>query len=153
MPTPEPTSWTLHLAARRPLRAAAAVIIIIFALYGISAFIPAGWGVGGKVLILGLSGFLLVSAIAEFLLPVTYTLDAEGAHVRLPGSHRVMAWDRVRRVYLQPDGIKLSPLVARGWLESYRGVFLRTPRREAVLVQVRAWMEAAGVTPVIEEEV
>jgi len=150
--TPEPTSWTLHLVARRPARAIVALVIIFFALFGAAAFMPAQWGVGGKVLILCLAGILLLSSIAEFLLPVTYTLDAGGAHARLPGTHRVLAWNRVRRVYLQRDGIKLSPLTARGWMESYRGVFLRTPRREAVLEQVRAWLDAAGVSPEISED-
>jgi len=129
-----------------------AVLVIFFALYGIALFIPPEWGVGGKTAILCLAGILLLSAIAEFLFPVTYTLDADGAHARLPGTHRVLAWNRVRRVYLRPDGIKLTPLAARGWIESYRGVFLRAPERDAVLQQVRAWLDAAGVMPVIEED-
>jgi hypothetical protein len=150
--SPESTSWTLHLAAHRPARAIVAIIIIFFALYGVALFIPPDWSAGGKAVILCLAGLLLLISIAEFLLPVTYTLDAEGAHARLPGTHRVLAWNRVRRVYLQPDGIKLSPLAARGWVESYRGVLLRTQRRDVVLEQVRAWLDAAGVTPMFEEE-
>lgn len=152
MTQPDPTSWTQHLAARRPARAVLAVLIIFFALYGVALFIPPQWGVAGKVVILSLAALLLLSSIAEFLLPVTYTLDADGAHARLPGAHRVLAWNRVRRVYLLPDGIKLSPLVARGWMESYRGVLLRTNRREEVLQQVRAWLDAAGASPEIEED-
>ena len=128
-----------------------ALLIIFFTLFAVEAFIPDAWGLGGKLLMLGLAALLLLSSIAEFLLPVTYTLDAEGAHARLPGSHRMLAWNRVRRVYLQPNGIKLSPLAARGWVESYRGVLLRTPRRDEVLAQVRAWLDAAGVSPEIEE--
>ena len=150
--SPEPTSWTLHLAARRPARAIAAILLIVFALFGVAALLPAGWDTVGKAVMLLLASLLLFASIAEFLLPVTYTLDAEGAHARLWGSHRVLPWNRVRRVYLQRDGIKLSPLTTRGWAESYRGVFLRTPRREAVLEQVRAWLEAAGASPEISDE-
>ncbi|MHB9109327.1 MAG: hypothetical protein ACYDCO_19910 [Armatimonadota bacterium] len=152
MTQPKSTTWTLHLAVRRPGRAIVSLLIIFITLFAVAAFVPDAWGLGGKILMLGLAVMLLLSSIAEFLLPVTYTLDAEGAHARLPGSHRVLAWDRVRRVYLRPDGIKLSPLAARGWIESYRGVFLRTPERDAVLEQVRAWLDAAGVSPEIEEE-
>lgn len=148
---PESTTWTLHLAARQPGRAIVALVIIFLTLFAV-AFFMQGWNLGGKILILALAVLLLLSSIAEFLFPVTYTLDAEGAHVRLPGSHRVLAWNRVRRVYLRLDGIKLSPLAARGWIESYRGVFLRTPSRDEVLEQVRAWLDAAGVTPEIEED-
>jgi len=151
MSNPEPTTWTLHLAARRPGRAIVALIIIFLTLFAV-AFFTQGWNLGGKILILGLAVLLLLSSIAEFMFPVTYTLDAEGAHARLPGSHRVLAWNRVRRVYLRPDGIKLSPLAARGWIESYRGVLLRTPSRDEVLEQVRAWLDAAGVSPEIEED-
>lgn len=152
MTQPEPRSWTLHLAAHQPVRAIVALLIIVFTLFAVEAFIPAAWGLGGKILILGLAVVLLVSSIAEFLLPVTYTLDAEGAHARLPGSHRLLAWSRVRCVYLRPDGIKLSPLAARGWIESYRGVLLRTTQRDEVLAQVRAWLDAVGVSPEIVEE-
>ena len=58
----------------------------------------------------------------------------------------------MRRVYLRPDGIKLSPLTTRGWAESYRGVLLREADRGALLARVQAWLDAAGVHPEIIEE-
>jgi hypothetical protein len=152
MTEPEPMTWTIHLAAQRPGRAAVAVLLIVLALFAVSVLAPAQWGEGGRVLMLLLTALLLFAAIAEFLLPVTYTLNAAGAQARLPGSTRVLSWTRVRRVYLRPDGIKLSPLVASGWMEQYRGVFLRTYDREAVLSTVRAWLADAGVTPEFIEE-
>ena len=152
MTTPETTSWTVHLAAHRPGRAVVTVIIIIFALFGVAALVPPQWDTASKVMMLLLAGVLLFSSVAEFLLPITYTLDGEGAHARILFTHRVLAWNRVRRVYLERNGIKLSPLAARNWIESYRGVYLRTPLRDAILAQVCAWLESAGVTPTISEE-
>ncbi|OPZ79759.1 MAG: hypothetical protein BWY76_03497 [bacterium ADurb.Bin429] len=153
MTEPEPMTWTVHLAAQRPGRAAVAILLIVLALFGVNALAPAQWGEGGRVLMLLLTALLLFASVAEFLLPVTYTLDAGGAQARLPGSTRLLPWARVRRVYLRPDGIKLSPLVASGWMEQYRGVFLRTYDREAVLCAVRAWLADAGVTPEFVEDV
>jgi len=145
-------TWTIHLAARRPGRAVLLLIIIGLALFGVAALLPAAWTLPGRLMLLALSALLLIGSIAEFLLPVTYTLDGDGAHARHLGSHRVLPWHRVRRVYLRPDGIHLSPLSTRSWAASYRGVTLRTPDRDAVLAQVRAWTDHAGVTPEISEE-
>ena len=148
----EPTCWTVHLAARRPARAVALVGFFLPALFAVAALAPREWGTGGMVLVVLLSAVLLISAVSEFLFPVIYTLDAEGAHARWAGQHRFLPWQRVRRVYLRADGIKLSPLDAHGWMDSYRGVYLRTPERDAVLRDLRAWWEAADVTPVMSED-
>ncbi len=142
----EAMSWRVHLAARRPWQAVAVVVIILLGLSAVSALALPGWGMGGKSLLVLLAAVLLFGSIAEFLFPVTYTLDAAGAHSRYPGSYRTLPWERVRRVYLRPDGIKLSPLAIRSWAETYRGVMLRTTEREAVLADIRAWLAATGVT-------
>ena len=144
MANPAPISWTIHLAAHRPGKAAAALLIIALALAAFSSL-------HAPPLIIALAALCLFGSIAEFLLPVTYTLDAQGAHARHFGSHRLLPWERVRRVYLEPDGIKLSPLTIRSWVESYRGVKLRTPRRDEVLVQVCAWLEVMGVSAKVIE--
>lgn len=147
-----PYIWSVHLAARRPGRAVVVLLVILFALFGVAALVPHSWNAAGRILLVVLSAILLLGSIAEFLLPVTYTLDEAGAHARYWGSHRVISWARVRRVYLRSDGIHLSPLAARSWADAYRGVTLRTPARDAVLAQVRDWLDDAGVTPEISEE-
>lgn len=152
MAHPTPTTWTLHLAARQPKRAALAIGIILVTLWAVNGLIPVDWGTSGRIIFLLMTALLLVGSIAEFLLPVTYTLDDEGAHARLPGSHRVLPWSRVRRVYLRPHGIKLSPLTTRSWAESYRGVVLRADDRDALLETVRAWLADAGVTPEVVDD-
>lgn len=145
MPDIESTTWTIHLAARHPGRTVAALATIILGLFAFAAF-SVHW------VVLLLAGLLLVGSIAEFLLPVTYTLDAEGAHMRHLGSHRILPWTRVRRVYLRRNGIKLSPLPYENWIEAYRGVMLRTPDPDAAYARVRLWLEAAHVAPEIITE-
>lgn len=152
MSIPTPTTWKIHLAAHQPKRAVTALLFVVLALFAVNTLMPPAWGPGGRLLILALSALLLIGSIAEFLFPVTYTLDAEGAHSRHFGSHRLLPWSRVRRVYLRRDGIKLSPLAVESWAENYRGVYLRTEERDAVLDAVRAWLHEAHVEPEIVEE-
>ncbi|MHB9025605.1 MAG: hypothetical protein ACYC7E_15790 [Armatimonadota bacterium] len=146
MSYPEPTTWTIHAAARKPAKAAVAVLIILVALLAVNAL-------GGTWVHLVLAALLLVGSIAEFLFPVTYTLDAAGAHSRHLGSHRVVPWERVRRVSLRPRGVKISPLPAPGWAEAYRGVLLRTVERDTIVRDVHAWLESVGSdAETVEEE-
>lgn len=140
-----PTVWTVHLARQRPGRA-----IVSLAMIALVVVFIARWS--GSALMTALSALLLAGSISEFLLPVTYTLDPEGAHQRHWFSHRVLSWQRVHRVYMRPDGIKLSPLVVHSWVDSYRGIFLRTDDRDAVLCTVQEWLEIVGVTPDYIEE-
>lgn len=152
MTSPEPTRWTLHLAARRPARAVALGAILLLGLFAVAALTPREWGGSGMLLVMVISAVVLISAVAEFLFPVTYTLDADGVHARWVGNRRSLSWQHVRRVYLRPDGIQLSPLTTRGWVESYRGILLRTTERDTVLQELRAWWSVAGVTPVVSED-
>jgi hypothetical protein len=145
MTHPEPTTWTIHLARRRPGLTAAVLLVLFFGLVAVQATF-------GSWVLTVLATVLIIGNIAEFLFPVTYRLDARGASARQFFSYRILPWAQVRRVYLSPNGIKLSPLAARSWAETYRGVELRTPDRESVLAQVRAWLEAEGVTPRFSED-
>jgi hypothetical protein len=144
------------MAAQQPARAAVAVLVILLGMAAVAAMVeiarPAGWGTGALLLMELLAALVLFGSVAEFLLPVTYTLDASGAHARHLGSHRVLPWARVRRVYQTSAGVKLSPLPASGWAEGFRGVLLRTRDREAVLATIRAWLTEAGVPASVVEE-
>jgi hypothetical protein len=145
MTTPAPITWTVHLAKRRPGRAVAVVLCILLGAMAVAAL-------GGSPVLVALAIVLLTTAVAEFLLPVTYGLDAEGAHVRFLFAHRVLRWSRVRRVYLRPNGLTLSPLARSGWTEAYVGVTLRTRERDAVARDVRAWLASAGVEAEFDED-
>lgn len=145
MSNPEPSTWTIHLAKKRPGKAVVAIIIIILALFAVQT-VWQNW------ILIALAALLLIGSLAEFFFPVTYTLDERGASSRHFGSYRILPWSQVRRVYLFRHGIKLSPLGARSWAETYRGVMLRMTDREAVLAHIQAWLDAAGVTPSIIED-
>jgi hypothetical protein len=152
MTTPTPTSWTVHLAAAAPRRAAVAVGVILLALMGVALLVPENLGVGGRLAFIGAAAAALLGAVADFLFPVTYTLDAAGAHQRVLGRHRLLPWSRVQRVYLSRIGIQLSPLAAPSWREGLQSLTLRAPDPTVCWTQVRAWLAAAGVEPDIREE-
>ena len=84
--------------------------------------------------------FVLVSAVAEFLFPVTYRLSPQGAELRGLLQHRAIAWTEVRRAYCLPFGVKLSPLDRPGRLEPFRGLLLRFAENDS---QVLAFIRQA----------
>lgn len=119
-----------HLAADRPQVAAAALL-------------------GGAVLVLaaatllrvpafGLLGALIVGgSLADFLLPCSWLVTATGVARRGFLLRRDLAWERVLRAYALPDGVLLSPLPERSWLDAYRGLFVPAgDDREGLLAQV-----------------
>jgi hypothetical protein len=74
----------------------------------------------------GLLGSAMVLAgSAEYLLPIRYSLSAEGAEVRYGWVHLLIEWDRVRRVLVAGDSVKLSVFDRENRLEPFRGAVLR----------------------------
>lgn len=109
--------WTIHLARRRPGRALAALVIVAA---GAVAAAVAFQGLWAGIL----AAVLLVGAIGDFLFPVRYTLNAEGAQARGLVMRRRIAWRQVRRVARDRLGVKISPLPRPSRLEAYRGIYL-----------------------------
>ena len=132
-------TWTVHLLRREPGRGKGIALCL------------------GGTLLLGLLLFhnpalallpvaVLALSLSDFLLPVRYTLTAQGAQARSLVSHLEMPWGDVRHAYLADDGVKLSPLRRRGsrW-ESLRGIFLSfgDDNRGAVTETVKRLREEA----------
>lgn len=84
-------------------------------------------------------GVVLFSAIADFLLPMTFTLTRRAAMMRGWFKAQRIEWQDVRAVHEDDSGVKLSPFAHRSRLEPYRGVYLWfNGNRE----QVMAWVKA-----------
>ena len=90
----------------------------------------------------------LLLSLSEFLFPIRYTLTHSGAQARQGPVVLEIAWRDVKRAWLAPDGIKLSPLARpTSRLEPLRGVFLRfAGSDEATIIAAvrRARAEAAS---------
>lgn len=131
--------WQVHLARSRPQRAVG-VLVAAFISAALCFFLFRNWLYAGFCVV------AIVSATTEFLFPIRYRLDAEGAEMRNLHNWRRIAWSEVKKAYLLEDGVKLSPLRLRTRLEQFRGVFLRfgpePGTQEEVLAAVRRFRDA-----------
>lgn len=106
-----------HLAAEQPGRAAAAVV-------GSLLVVALAARLFGSPVFAVLGGLFVFGSLADFLLPCTWRLTTAGAERRGFLLGRQLAWPRVQRAYVLPDGVLLSPLPKRTWLDTYRGLFV-----------------------------
>jgi hypothetical protein len=114
--------WTVHLARSQPAK-----------LLGIAAAIAAasclGWmAFDGWVGAL-LGGVLLLSAVAEFLLPIRYRLTTNGAYCSYGLARLMIPWRSVRRIIEGTQSVRLSPFRTPSRLDAFRGVELRYPEQ------------------------
>jgi len=132
MPSPQHAApravlqWTVHLAAKQPAKAVAAVLVSTAVIAAAATLSP---------LFGAAAGWLMFASVAEFMLPVTYSITAEGVEARHLWTFARLNWSSVRRVCVCHDGVKLSPLSSPTRLEAFRGVFIRfgEGNRDAVL--------------------
>jgi hypothetical protein len=76
---------------------------------------------------MGLLGFaMILASTADYWLGSNFKLDARGASARVGLSLTAMEWANVKRVIVEPNAIKLSPLAEENRMDSFRGVILRT---------------------------
>lgn len=137
--------WTVHLLRRHPWRFLVLLPVIFFALVFLHS-LAAGW----FITLLALAIFFF--AIAEFLLPIHYQIDDEGVHSRLFGSHRLLPWVSIRRIYCYKNSLLLSTMAKRTRLESYRGLLLRCVDSPEMLQILQGWFAAKALSPEIIEE-
>lgn len=138
-------NWSIHLLQRNPWRIVVLVPIIFFTLVFLRA-LSADW------FIIVLALVIFIFAIAEFILPLHYRIDDMGVHMRFFGSHRLLRWTNIRRVYCYKNEIFLSTLAKHSRLEGYRGLLLRCDDTQATLLVLRNWFEAKGLFPEIIED-
>ncbi|HUT32087.1 MAG TPA: hypothetical protein VNE39_01290 [Planctomycetota bacterium] len=68
---------------------------------------------------------VLAGSLARYFVPTDYELDGSGASVRFLGHLRRVGWGDVRRFFVAPEGVQLSPFERPSRLESFRGTLLR----------------------------
>ncbi len=106
-------TWRMHPAARRPLAAAlAALVIFAFSVVAAFTFGHSGWGV--------LSAGVLLFSLNRFFLPSTFVIDESGIAATFPLGVRRLEWKMVRRFEPGPHEVVLSTNVRRTWLNAGR---------------------------------
>ena len=136
--------WSVHLARSAPSKVAVVALVIL-------ASAALCFYLFHNFLFAAFIAIALVGATAEFLFPIRYRINAAGIEMRNLHQLRRMEWREVRKAYLQPDGVKLSPLALPTRLEAFRGIFLRfgsgAGSEEAVLAAVRKFRDVVRSNP------
>lgn len=130
----EPLTWRSRPADKDPQKLwVIGVVAVVALVLGFALF---------RNVLLGLLGFaIILGSTAEFWLGSLYRLDEKGVSARVGLSTTSMAWEDVKRVLEEADGVKLSPLAEPGRLDPFRGVKLRfgTELREKVYDTIRRY--------------
>lgn len=131
---PESLAWTVRLSEKTPEKVITIWIVAVLC------------GLGGVFLLhsiaFGLIGFIAITAsTAEYWMGATYRVDAKGAQCRVGFSTTAIEWTNVKRVVVDNNTLKLSPLEKESRSDPFRGVTLRVneSNREAVLSLLRIY--------------
>jgi hypothetical protein len=109
--------WSVHMGRGRPWKLAAGVAAILAACA--AAFFLLQNPITPIVI-----AFVLLAALGDLFFPMHFRITTEGAYRRNFVSSAGIRWKDVRKCYLGPDGIKISPLGRRSRLEPFRGIYL-----------------------------
>jgi hypothetical protein len=115
----EPTTlaWSVRPAQDSPQK----LVVVV-----VAAMVAAGFGflISGSP-VLALAGLGIVAgATAEFWLGTSYRLTEKEASARCGLSLTAIAWADVRRVEIDGNRVKLSPLASATRMDAFRGVVL-----------------------------
>ncbi len=116
-------TWTSCPARDQPRAALLTVVYAAAVALAVHLYFGSPW-------LTALGGLVVLGGAAEFLLPSTYTLTSAGAERHGWIGRQRLAWGEVKAVFVRPDGVQLSPLVAPRRLEAHRLLFLRCGQRQ-----------------------
>jgi len=103
-----------------------------------------GWAIMGNPILAAFGILMVLGPSSEFLLPIRYSVTAQGASSRWGVNTTMIAWQDVRRVVKGDSGIKLSPLEKPGRMSAFRGVYLRFGKenRQEIERAVAYWCQS-----------
>ena len=138
--------WTVHLLRRDPARARVVVLaMLLSSALGVWLF--------RSPLFLFVGPLLLLSATAEYLLPIRYRLTDRRACAAYGLARLEISWDRVKRRDTGSTAVKLSPFAVPNRLDNFRGILLRfgkpgeTGQRDDVLRTIDERIAASRPVP------
>lgn len=110
--------WRYHPAAKNKAKAGlVGLVILLFGLF-------VGW-YSQSIIFALLAALILTASLGVFFFPTRYTLEEEGFTVEFLGTRQLKKWSNFVRAEPEKNGIFLSPFARKGFLEHYRGVFIR----------------------------
>ncbi len=129
-------TWKVHLLREQPRKLLLVIPVAAMSLVASHVFF--------HTFTFGLIAmFLIMASLAEYLFPIRFEIDSQGASARTLTARTRIEWSRVKKYYLDDRGIKLSPLSRQTRLEAYRGVYLMFgDRRDEVIEAVKEIRDA-----------
>jgi hypothetical protein len=125
-------AWQVHPLTEAPAVKSVTLTGIVLGLSVAVGLSFGGFGYGFLCLA------ILAGSLSRYFVPTRYRADEAGVETSHLGVRRRVAWHQVRRAFVVPDGICLSPFASPNRLEAFRATFVRFGRhREAVLRYVR----------------
>jgi hypothetical protein len=109
--------WTAHPAKRRPQDVMLAICIVALTAWAVLVSLHSGW-------LAAIAAVMLVVAIAPFLVPTHYRLDAEQISERRMLVTRSRKWSELRRLDVGRTAALVSPYRQPRWLDRYRGIVI-----------------------------
>ncbi len=117
--------WRIHLLKRQPTRLPILLLALLFGVLCTGMIFRQPLPV---VVVL----ILLISAVAEYLFPITYQMNEKGVTYRYGLHHFTLLWSEVKRIEMHAKGVLLSPLPHASRRDNFRGIFVRFAKRDEV---------------------
>ncbi|MDE2127023.1 MAG: hypothetical protein KGJ62_10570 [Armatimonadetes bacterium] len=110
--------WRVHLLRQQPRKLVVLAMVLVI---GCSCV----WLMFSSVLPVLAAAGLLVGSSLDYLLPITYRLDSDGASARTLIADTRLGWGQVRYWRSNAWGIRLSPVLPTNRLSPFRGLYVR----------------------------
>lgn len=88
-----------------------------------------------------ISFVFLFGSLSSFFFPTKYLMTDETITIRSVFRKNSVSWNRLKRYYIDKNGVFLSPFAQPSRLENFRGIYLRFgDNRECVINYVKSKM-------------
>ena len=110
--------WRVHLLQQQPRKL---LVLAMVLLIGCSCV----WLMFSSIMPVVAAAALLIGSSLDFLLPISYRLDSNGASARTLVANSRLAWSQVRYSRANKWGVRLSPVLPGSRMAPFRGLYLR----------------------------
>ncbi|MCW5933103.1 MAG: hypothetical protein KIT45_02225 [Fimbriimonadia bacterium] len=135
--------WTVHLIRQSPEK----LPLTLLALIGAPVL---GYVLMRHWLFAAVGFWIMLSATADYLFPIRFRIDSEGARQRTAFGLRLLLWSRIKRIRWDTHGVLLSPLAQPSRLDAYRGVYLLYGDDQEA--EIRDWIQRYAPDSVLASE-
>ncbi|MBN1356528.1 hypothetical protein JXA40_09745 [bacterium] len=123
-------TWTVHPAARSPVKAAAGVM-------GIGMVVGTVYGFSRDALLSAIGFTVMMISLSPFFQKTVFRIDENGVSRSIWGIKRSLRWSEIRRYNVSNRGVYVTPAGRERWWD-HRGIYLMLDEnKEAVVAGIR----------------